>query len=162
MICRYPGPEPSYQPKPGNLVELRASTCDGRSFSARTERSPGAAASTFGDGFVQPRYVSYSASASIKLPGVTVFEAISVQARPSTFVFDEALTSGSVSPPLPFHGTAALSRADDGSTTWTGSLSATILGRNISLAGPKFISSLESFQLPPGTGFQVGVFAFQC
>ena len=63
--------------------------------------------------------------------------------------------------PLPFHGTATLVRAADGSTAWSGSLSATMLGRRYPLAGPGFESELQSFPKSPGTAYGV-IFATSC
>lgn len=44
------------------------------------------------------------------------------------FVFDDALTSATVSPPLPFTGSGTFLRNADGSASWTGSLSVPLPG----------------------------------
>jgi hypothetical protein len=133
----------------GNGVLLWAGACDGRGFSVQSER-PRA-------GGMEQRSISYSGDASLREGRIQIQQDINVPAAPETFSFDEALSTATVSPPAPFHGTGTLTREADGTTTWSGSLSATILGRQVSLAGPGFESKLESFPKPPGTS---SVFAF--
>jgi hypothetical protein len=144
-VCHLPtgfGPPP---PRHGKDVRLWAGACDGRGFSVKSER-PRAARDAD-----EPHSITYSASASLRVGRVQVEQSISRSAAPQTFTFDEALTTATVGPPAPFHGKATLVRAADGSTTWSGTLSARILGRQIALAGPAFQSGLESF--PESSGF---------
>jgi hypothetical protein len=55
------------------------------------------------------------------------------------FSFDLGLTSATVQPPEPFQGVGAFQLNPDGSSTWTGSLSVSFLGReHVALAGPRF------------------------
>lgn len=64
--------------------------------------------------------------------------------RESSFLFDEALTSATVKPPPPFHGTATFQRDPvTGAVGWTGSLGVSLIGGDASLTGPGFKSELE-------------------
>jgi hypothetical protein len=63
-----------------------------------------------------------------KAEGMLIFRSLAALGPPSTFVFDDALTSASVTPPPPFTGTGRFSRRADGSTTWTGALSVPLPG----------------------------------
>ena len=59
------------------------------------------------------------------------------------FSFDLGLTSAIVQPPEPFQGAGAFQLNPDGSSTWTGSLSVSFLGReHVALAGPRFDAQL--------------------
>lgn len=49
-------------------------------------------------------------------------------ARVRTFLFDASLATATVRPPKPFQGDGAFQRNPDGSTAWTGSVTAPILG----------------------------------
>ncbi|HEY7255288.1 MAG TPA: hypothetical protein VH476_01275 [Solirubrobacterales bacterium] len=143
-VCHLPtefGPPP---PRHGKGIRLWAGACDGRGFSVESER-PRAARD--GD---KPHSITYSASASLRVGRVRVEQSITRSAAPQTFTFDEALTTATVGPPAPFNGNATLVRAADGSTTWSGTLSARMLGRKIALAGPAFQSGLESFPKSSG------------
>jgi hypothetical protein len=145
-VCHLPtefGPPPPS--RHGNGVRLWARACDGRGLSVESER-PRAARDED-----ERHSITYSASASLRVGRVRVEQSISRSAAPQTFMFDEALTTSTIGPPAPFHGNATLTRAADGSTTWSGTLSARLLGRQISLAGPAFQSGLESF--PKSSGF---------
>jgi hypothetical protein len=73
------------------------------------------------------------------------------------FLFDDALSFATVSPPPPFHGTATLSR---GGRAWEGTLSVSLPGRKLDLADPRFKILLKryrhervdkSYALPPRT-----------
>jgi hypothetical protein len=57
---------------------------------------------------------------------------------------NEAATSAKVAPPKPFHGTGRYRAAPDGSSTWTGNLSANFPGApRLPLTGPDFQALLE-------------------
>ena len=148
-VCHLPDEPTSPALGGGNGVLFWAGSCDGRGLSVQSER-PRA-------GGTEQRSISYSAYASLREGRVQIQQDITVPAAPKTFSFDEALTTATVSPPAPFRGTGTLAREADGTTTWSGSLSATILGRQVSLAGPGFKSGLESFPKSPGTSY---LFAF--
>lgn len=143
-VCRLPDEPTPPASERGNGVLLWAGACDGRGFSVQSERPRG-------DGFDKLRSISYSAHASLRDGRVRVGQDITVSAAPETFSFDEALTTATVSPPPPFHGAGTLSTGADGTTTWSGSLSATIFGRKVPLSGPTFTSALQAFLKPPGT-----------
>jgi hypothetical protein len=54
------------------------------------------------------------------------------------FLFDDALTSATVTPPAPFTGTGTFQRRPDGTTSWTGSLSVALPGLgSVGLTGGK-------------------------
>jgi hypothetical protein len=56
-----------------------------------------------------------------------------------------ALTSASLSPPAPFHGTGRYSAAPDGTNTWSGNLSVNFPGApRLPLTGPEFETFLET------------------
>jgi hypothetical protein len=148
-VCHLPDEVTPPVSRGGNGVLLWAASCDGRSVNVQSER-PRA-------GGLTQRSISYSATARILEGRVQIQQDINVPAAPETFSFDEALNTATVSPPPPFRGTGTLAREADGTTTWSGSLSATILDRQVSLAGPGFESELESFPKPSGTS---SVFAF--
>jgi hypothetical protein len=62
----------------------------------------------------------------------------------SAFIFDDALTSATVTPPPPVSGAGAFQRNADGSTTWTGRLSVTLPGLGmVPLTGPGSKAELE-------------------
>jgi hypothetical protein len=64
--------------------------------------------------------------------------------RPGAFSFDSALTSASVAPPPPFHGTATFQRGAEGApSTWSGSLSVSFLDGRQALTGHGIDAALE-------------------
>lgn len=143
-VCHLPDEPKQPTSKGGNGILLWAGACDGRGFSVQSERPRS-------DGFDTLRSISYSAHASLRDGRVQVGQDITVRAAPETFSFDEALTTATVSPPPPFHGAGTLITGADGKTAWSGSLSATIFGRQVPLSGPGFKSALQAFPKPPGT-----------
>lgn len=61
------------------------------------------------------------------------------------FSTNDSLTTATVRPPAPFHGTGSYAAAADGTTTWKGGLSISLPGApHLSLAGPQFVTTLES------------------
>ncbi len=61
------------------------------------------------------------------------------------FQQNDELTAATLRPPPPFAGTGSYAAAADGTTTWTGRLSAAFPGaRHLPLAGPQFQVELES------------------
>jgi hypothetical protein len=68
-----------------------------------------------------------------------------VPGKAPTFVFDHAKGTATVSPPEPFSGTATFERHPDGTKSWTGSLSVSLLGVDpLPLTGPSFEASLRA------------------
>jgi hypothetical protein len=64
--------------------------------------------------------------------------------RPSPLEVNTALTSASLSPPAPFHGTGRYRAAPDGTATWSGNLSVDFPGApRFPLTGPNFETLLE-------------------
>lgn len=66
-------------------------------------------------------------------------------AQPRVFHFNDALTAAAITPPPPFHGKGIYGAAPDGTTSWTGSLSASFPGAlRTPLAGPQFEAELSA------------------
>lgn len=66
-------------------------------------------------------------------------------ASPLTFVFDNALSTAGVTPPVPFSGTATFQHNPDGAKSWAGSLAVSFPGaENVSLTGPQFTTHLTA------------------
>jgi hypothetical protein len=67
--------------------------------------------------------------------------------EPSTFTFNNALTSATVAPPPPFIGTATLEREDRRQRgAWIGTLTASFPGAaNVPLAGPAFSATMDYY-----------------
>ncbi len=64
--------------------------------------------------------------------------------KPGTLKFDEALTSGRLVPPAPFHGTGRYHASPDGTYTWSGNLNVNFPGApHFSLTGPSFEALVE-------------------
>jgi hypothetical protein len=69
---------------------------------------------------------------------------MAVVRKPGKLRFDDTLTSGSLTPPAPFHGTGRYRAAPDGTTTWSGNLSVNFPGApRFPLTGPGFQTFLE-------------------
>lgn len=81
--------------------------------------------------------------------------AFAVARSPQGFEFDEGLTSATVRPGAPFHGSAAFQRgAADSADSWTGSLRVSFLGGDEALTGGRIEASLTR---PPKSG-SAGIF----
>jgi hypothetical protein len=80
-----------------------------------------------------------------KREGVEILRLVIATATKSDFTYDSTLTSATVTPPPPFTGSATFSRATDGSTSWTGSLSAPVPGLGlVALVEPRLKGELET------------------
>jgi hypothetical protein len=87
----------------------------------------------------------FLASVRDRLGGIRIDRLASAVGDPDSFVADEALTSATVSPPIPFHGTATFQRNPDGTTSLLGSLSVSFPGvDDVVLAGSGFSSKLTA------------------
>lgn len=87
----------------------------------------------------------FLASVTDRLGGIRIGRLASAVGDPESFVADEALTTATVSPPAPFHGTATFQRNPDGTTSLLGSLSASFPGvDDVALAGSSFSSKLTA------------------
>lgn len=73
-----------------------------------------------------------------------VSRVVSTLARARTFVFDpSSLATATVRPPKPFQGDGEFRRNPDGSTSWTGTVTAPILGAGrITVAASSFVVSM--------------------
>jgi len=64
--------------------------------------------------------------------------------KPGSLKFDEALTSGRLVPPAPFHGTGRYHAFPDGTATWSGNLNINFPGApHFPLTGPSFEALVE-------------------
>ncbi len=64
--------------------------------------------------------------------------------KQGTLKFDEALTTGRLVPPAPFHGTGRYHALPDGTETWTGNLNVNFPGApHFPLTGPSFEALVE-------------------
>jgi hypothetical protein len=69
---------------------------------------------------------------------------LAVVHRPGRVQINESITSGTVAPPAPFHGTGRYNAFPDGSTAWSGGLSVNFPGApRFPLTGPSFETLLE-------------------
>jgi hypothetical protein len=114
------------------LPELSAIS-GGRIFSAFGLRSRNGSESAF-----------FNAASAERSGRVQIFRFVLAQEKPGSFVFDESLSTATVRPPTPFHGSATFQRQSDGSTSWLGTLSVSFPGVNdVQLAGPGFSAKLK-------------------
>jgi hypothetical protein len=81
----------------------------------------------------------FFAGARERLGPVRIFRIAAAKAPFSTFAFDHKAGTATLTPPAPFTGSGAFQRNADGSASWTGTLSAPLLGIDpVTLAGPGF------------------------
>jgi hypothetical protein len=147
--CRGQGREPELPgPENDDGIELTAISCDGRGLIVRSERP-------YYDVFPHGRDpLSISTYAIERRGPVLVEQSLTALAKPKTFVFDEALTTATLGPPPPFHGTASLAPGASG-PEWSGSLSVSLPGKRVRLTGPDFRTHLDSFKIGPPGSFSV-------
>lgn len=149
-----PPQEPHFDPGEDGVL-VGASDCDGRSFSASGERHPPAA------GGGAERVIDFSAAWTKPASDAQVTYFVSAIGDHDSFLFDEALTVGTLRPPPPFHGEATLARGPDGRWTLTGDLSARFPGHTARLAGAAFETFVDTYRPKPGTAYAFSV-AFGC
>jgi hypothetical protein len=83
--------------------------------------------------------------ASERAERVSIFRVVAAVGPASDFVFDDALTTATVTPPAPFTGAGSFRRNGDGSTSWTGNLSVPVPGLGmIDLTAPRFKCELAT------------------
>jgi hypothetical protein len=70
----------------------------------------------------------FLAAASEKSDGLLIIRTNGAFGTSSDFAFDSALTTATVTPPVPFTGTGTFQRNPDGSTTWNGNLAVPLPG----------------------------------
>ena len=77
--------------------------------------------------------------------GVSILRFVFAKGPKRDFAYDGALGSATVAPPPPFSGSGSFLRHADGSTSWTGSLSAPVPGLGqVSLVEPGLSGELET------------------
>jgi hypothetical protein len=76
---------------------------------------------------------------------MSILRSVAAVGSAGDFLFDNALTSATVSPPAPFTGTGGFQRNSDGSTDWTGTLSVPVAGLGmVRLTEPGFRAELAT------------------
>lgn len=86
---------------------------------------------------------SISESVSQKVILLRLAQAVAAKRR---FVFNDALSSATLTPPAPFSGSGQFRRVRGGPSTWTGSLSVAFPGKTVPLTGPPFHASIAHGQ----------------
>lgn len=144
-----PQAPPNFDPDAGG-INVDATNCDGRSFSANVEVDPATPPPPPGDG--EATLTEFSASWTKSVGNVRVTYSISVEGSADTAVFSDDLSEGTIKPPSPFHGQATIRRQGEG-WEWSGSLSARFPGRTVRLTGPGFEPFVGTFKPRPYTLF---------
>ena len=107
------------------------------------------------------RGTSFIASEASRMGRVfEVRDAFALSKSKKAFEFDPALTSATVRPGWPFHGTGVFEDLDGGAT-WTGSLSVSFLGGQASLTGSRFEAGLSRPKTVEGGSFTGSFFRIQ-
>jgi hypothetical protein len=82
--------------------------------------------------------------------GMRIFRFLAEPGDAGAFVFDNALTSATIAPPLPFTGSASFRRGAGGSNAWAGTLAVPMPGLgSVPLTGPAFKSELADHLVLP-------------
>jgi len=76
---------------------------------------------------------------------VIVVRSAQASAGKSSFVFDDALNSATLTPPAPFSGRGSFQDGQGGSSSWSGSLQAAFPGVTVPLTGPSFEAKLSRY-----------------
>jgi hypothetical protein len=84
-------------------------------------------------------FASVPESASQQVILVRMAQAIALKGR---FVFDDALSSATLTPPAPFSGAGHFRKVRGSAPRWTGSLSVAFPGKTVPLTGPPFHARL--------------------
>jgi hypothetical protein len=88
-------------------------------------------------------YALFFAVADERRGRMRVSRGLGKVARARTFLFDSSLSTATVRPPKPFQGEGSFQRSPDGSTAWTGSVTAPILGAGrVTVARPGFAATM--------------------
>jgi hypothetical protein len=86
---------------------------------------------------------TFLALAGEKAKGVDIIRTAATSAPSGDFVFDNAFSSATLTPPAPFSGSAIFQRNADGTISWTGSLAVSFPGMpDVPLVGPQFETTL--------------------
>jgi hypothetical protein len=126
---------------------------------ALTVQSPASATGQTSFSAIAPGSIGravFAAFSSEKVGSLLVLRSVLTLGSSQAFLFDNALSSASVSPPAPFTGTGSFQRNADGSTTWAGDLAASFPGKpDVALTGTTFTAKLACE--PSSAGFIVVV-----
>jgi hypothetical protein len=147
--CPQAAKPPSFDPDAGG-IDVNATNCDGRSFDANVEVKPATPPPSRGEGEATPANFNASWTKSVGIARVTY--SISVEGDADSAVFSDDLSEGTLTPPLPFHGEAAIRRRGK-DWEWSGTLSARFPGRTVRLTGPSFRPFATTFEPRPNTSF---------
>ncbi len=149
--CRGKGATPG--PKPGPPEEgtdgpvFLFAGCGDTSFFAVGGHSTSAPAPVFPDEF---EFTGIGGGSKERVGSVSISRyALLFGAPRSAFGYDEAMKTATVKPPPPFHGKASLSTDAAGGHHWEGNLSASLIGKDVTLAGPDFGAGLFPFSSIP-------------
>jgi hypothetical protein len=87
-----------------------------------------------------------TASSQERRDGIVILrQVLMITPGPTSFAFDEALSSATLTPPLPFTGSASFQRIDDYASRWEGPLTVSFPGRPaVPLTGRDYSWSLRS------------------
>ena len=105
---------------------------------------------------------TFSASMSERVGRVRVIRFASAGGPASTFVFDQTLSSATVSPPPPFHGSATFTRGAGGATGWSGDLAVDFPGTSASLVRPNADVDLSHYPIRAQQGAAIFITAERC
>lgn len=117
----------------------QTSSSDGSVFLAAMSRS----ADAFIASTCNPLACFYASSVEPLSKDVIVVRSAQAFAAKSSFAFDNALSSATITPPAPFSGRGSFRRGPGGSSSWTGSLKAAFPGVTVPLTGPSFKAKLS-------------------
>jgi hypothetical protein len=86
---------------------------------------------------------TFLALAVERAKGVDIIRIAGASAPSGDFVFDNAFSSATLTPPAPFSGSAIFQRNADGTISWAGSLAVSFPGMpDVPLVGPQFETTL--------------------
>ena len=87
----------------------------------------------------------YIAASEQSAGQIAVYRLALAFAPPRTFIFDNALSSASFTPPAPFSGTGSFQQGAAGPRSWSGTLAVSFPGaEGTPLTGPQFTTQLGS------------------
>lgn len=123
-------------------VDLGAS-CGTTGFAAIGHRSVEDGPPVFPD---EPADTSFFAFSRRARGRMTVTRLAVAFGKRTDFLFDNAFSFATVTPPPPFHGSATLSRDRAGGGSWEGSLSVSLPGEELTLVDPRFEVALKRYR----------------
>jgi hypothetical protein len=123
-------------------VDLGAS-CGTTGFAAIGHRSVEDGPPVFPDDPAGTSFLAFSRTARGRM---TVTRLALAFGKQTDFLFDNAFSFATVTPPPPFHGSATLSRDPSGGASWEGSLSVSLPGEELALVDPRFKVALKRYR----------------